>query len=337
MPIYQSKNDIVLVTIGDPSGIGPEIVVKSLLSHQIKPYTGRILVIGDAFILNQYFKKNKACFCLHHESLRPSTLHSDKINVLAINALSDKDFSAGLCHGKYGAASLKYIDAAVRLLKNGYSKKIVTAPVSKEAINMAGIPFSGHTEYFAKNFKVINFGMMFYGEKLKTALVTRHIPIRHIARQLHKDKIYNTIKLFFNTLQFMGIKKPKIAVCGLNPHCRELKGFGKEERFEIIPAIKQARRQFKSIYGPISADSAFFDALHGSYDGIVCMYHDQGLPAVKMLERDSTVNITMGLPIFRASVSHGTAFDIAGKNIASINPFVYALKTTLSLRLNETK
>jgi 4-hydroxythreonine-4-phosphate dehydrogenase len=238
-----------------------------------------------------------------------------------------KGFRLGIINKENGRASLEYIDKGLELIKKGDIDCLVTAPVSKEAIKLAGFDFEGHTEYLAQKTNTKKFIMMLIVDKLRVSVATRHIPLSVVAKTICIQSIFNTIKLSIEALKkYFGITNPRVGVCGLNPHAGEGGLIGSEERRIIIPAIKKARRFNRDIYGPLAADSIFSKALINRFDCIVAMYHDQGLIPVKMVGFDRGVNLTFGLPFIRTSPDHGTAFDIAGKNVASANSLIEAIK-----------
>ncbi len=229
-------------------------------------------------------------------------------------------------------ASVEFINTAFSLIKQKKAGAIVTGPVSKEAINKAGIKFEGHTEYLAKLCGCKKFAMMFVSDKLKIVILTRHIALRQVADSLSTKLIYDTVGLTREALRnWLGIKLPKIGIAGLNPHCGEGGLFGKEEKLIITPAVRRLQKKFKGIFGPIPADTLLYDTYHRRLDAAVCMYHDQGLAAFKMIAREDGVNLTLGLPFIRTSVDHGTGFDIAGKGIADPGSMIAAIKLALRL------
>lgn len=231
-----------------------------------------------------------------------------------------------------GKASFEYLETAVDYLKKKKADALVTAPVNKEMINRAGIPFSGHTEYLAKSFNVKKFAMMLVGGNLRVTLATRHLALKEAIRSLSKKEIITAIELTAQGLKkYFKIKKPRIVVCGLNPHCGEGGILGKEEEDIILPAVKTARKKLKGLVGPMAADSAFRKAYEGKFDAVICMYHDQGMIPLKMLAQFKGVNITLGLPFIRTSPSHGTAYDIAGKNKADHRSMLEAIKLAINL------
>lgn len=228
-------------------------------------------------------------------------------------------------------AALGYIKDALRLIKAKKIDVLVTAPVNKHAINQAGCPFQGHTEYLARACRIKNFAMMLVGGPLKVALVTRHIAIKDVPGCLTKQKIYQTISLTdFALRRYFGISRPRIGVSALNPHSGEQGIMGKEESRVIYPAIKKAKR-FAKISGPLPADTLFYLAAHHKFDACVAMYHDQGLIPLKTLALHQGVNLTLGLPFVRTSPDHGTAYDIAGKNQANPGSMKEAIKLAIKI------
>ncbi len=300
------------ITMGDPAGIGAEIIRKALDSNRLLPKNIDILVIGDRWVF---------------EKIKNLKFKIKNFQFLDLENVPKKNFRFGRISPLYGKASLEYIDKAIELIKEKEIQVLVTCPVSKEAINLAGIDFKGHTEYLASHFRVKDFVMMLVGGNLKTSLVTRHIPLSKVSSILNTSDIYKTILLTEKALrEFFGIKDPKIAVSSLNPHAGEGSFLGEEEKKKIMPAISLAKKHIKNICGPYPADTIFHSYLRGDYDCVVCMYHDQALIPLKMLFREKGVNLTLSLPFIRTSPLHGTAFDIAGKNRASPLSLIEAIK-----------
>ena len=288
--------------MGDPSGVGPEVVLKSLASPSILGLAN-FLLIGDAFVIDR--------------ARRDMGLHLN-VPLLNISNVPKKIFSYGKSHPAFGRASMQYLDKAIEILKNGEADCVVTAPVNKSSVRSAGISnFEGHTEYFAHKTRTKDFAMMFVGKSLKITLVTRHISLKSVSEKLSREKIYKTIMLTHRCMRkFFKITAPKIGVAGLNPHAGEGGAFGKEEEAIILPAIRKASRHIDGISGPLPPDVIFYDALEKRFDAVIAMYHDQGLIPFKMLYFKNGVNLTLGLPFIRTSPDHGTAFDIAGKGRA---------------------
>ena len=288
--------------MGDPAGIGPEVAIRALSDSRISKLA-HFLVIGDFFVIDKVKK-----------ILRAKT----EISLLDLANVPFTNFSFGSERSSFGKAAMEYIDSALALLKAGEADCLVTAPINKSSIQKCGFKdFQGHTEYLAKKTDSEEFAMMFVGKNLKITLVTRHIALSDVAGAISVDSICKTIRLTYEHLiKFFGIKNPKIAVAGLNPHASEGGLFGDEEERIIIPAISKTSRVIKNIYGPIPADVVFYEALKGKFDAVVAMYHDQALAPFKTLYFNDGVNLTLGLPFVRTSPDHGTAFDIAGKGIA---------------------
>lgn len=303
--------------MGDSSGIGPEVTTKSLDIFRV-PRDCEIFVFGD------------------RAALAKSGLKNYKFNLIDLKKIEEGEFRFGKLSRKSGLASFTYLQEAVKFLKRGEINCLVTAPVSKEAICLNKIRFSGHTEFFASEFKVKNFAMMFVSKKIILSLVTRHIALNKVARAINKENIFMTILLTHKALRdYFGIIQPKIAVAGLNPHASEGGLMGKEEEKVIRPAIARLKKISKAIYGPIPPDTVFKRALENEFDAVVCMYHDQGLIPFKMLDFYRGVNLTTGLPFVRTSCVHGTAFDIAGKNKADYRSMLEAIR--LAFRLTKNK
>ncbi|MDO8603763.1 MAG: 4-hydroxythreonine-4-phosphate dehydrogenase PdxA [Candidatus Omnitrophota bacterium] len=226
------------------------------------------------------------------------------------------------------------IEKAVKILKKRKACALVTAPVNKGAINRSGVPFQGHTEYLAEVTGTKKFAMMLCGGPLKVTTVTRHVPLKKISNILTQEKIIDAAKLTdFALKKYFGIKKPRIGICALNPHCGEGGKIGSEEQDIIIPAIRKIRRFAPGAMGPISGDVIFYKAFHGKFDAVISMYHDQGLGPLKMVAFEKGVNVTLGLPFIRTSPDHGTAYDIAGKDIADPSSMKEAIKLAVRMCL----
>jgi len=231
-----------------------------------------------------------------------------------------------------GEAMVRYIEEAVKKVRRGELDAVTTCPINKKAINVAGYPFAGHTELLAHLVQAPSVAMMFLGSRWKVVLVTTHLPLKEVSKWITQDRIFLKIRLTAEGLRkYFKIPHPKIAVLGLNPHCGEEGLLGEEEEREIIPAIRDARSRGLEVEGPFPADS-FFD-LSGQkiFDVVIAMYHDQGLIPIKIFDFKDSVNFTLGLPFIRTSVSHGTAYDIAGKGLADPNNLVKAISMAANL------
>jgi len=318
----------LLLTMGDPTGIGPELIVKALLDGA---FAGRhpLQIIGDAEVLlwaGRIFGVTGARLATDGSL---STLQFGK-EVLQVQSLSRLN-PARLVYGHpdldCGRAMADYIEWAAARCLEGSALGMVTAPINKAAINAAGCHFPGHTELLAKRCGVEKVVMMLAGNRLKVCLVTTHLPYREVPEALSQKEILATIRITDRAFrgQF-GLARPRLAVLSLNPHAGENGLFGDEEQRLIAPAIAQAQAEGIDADGPHSADTLFHFAVRGSHDAVICMYHDQGLIPLKLLHFEDGVNVTLGLPIVRTSVDHGTAYNLAGSGTASTASLCAAIK-----------
>ncbi len=303
----------IAITLGDPAGIGPEVVVKALNDPAIASL-GSWIVVGDATAL----KSAEATGA-------PGLPTSSSIRLLDLGLLSSTQVKVGELSATCGRAALEYIRAAVQLCLRGEAAAMVTAPVNKEAITLAGEPFTGHTEFIARLCGASDSRMLLVNDRLRVVHVTTHIGLRR-ACDVDTGRVLRTIELGDAAMQRLGVERPRIAVCGLNPHAGEHGLFGDEDSKFILPAVHAAQAAGIACQGPLPADTVFLRALRGEYDLVVAMYHDQGHIPMKLLDFEHTVNVSLGLPIVRTSVDHGTAFDIAGKNLADPTSMKAALK-----------
>jgi len=310
----RASNRCIGITLGDPSGIGPEVVARALAKPSIRKI-GHFKLIGDYAVYRKYSASHyKNCSFIDLKSIQPHRWHPGKPN------------------NNTAKASLNALNTAIALFQNKEISSLVTAPVCKEAIGRIQSSFVGHTEFLADAFGRKNVGMMFVAGRLRTLIVTRHIPLQKVSTQINASNIYEAIALTYRTLiNIFKVKKPVIAVCGLNPHAGEGGTIGSEEIKKIIPAIKRGRRNKMDIRGPFAADTLFSPDIAHQFDAIVAMYHDQGLTLVKTLYFKKVVNLTIGLPLIRTSPAHGTAFDIAGKNMADPSSMCEAIKLAAQL------
>lgn len=328
MPSYSSNNPFkrtirptAVITIGDPFGIGPEIVLKALASRKIKGLAD-FLIIGDATVLSAAADTLKI-------KLKPEIIG----NLYDLKLIAKGDVRFGRPCAFSGKASLAYLNTALEFIKNKKADCLITAPVSKEAISAAGVKFSGHTEYIAEAFKTKRFAMMLIGGPLKVTLVTRHIPISAVADTITEDEILKCIELSYHALKtYFRISRPRIGVTSVNPHGGEGGFIGREEERVIKPAVDKARGYFgENIVGPVSSEALFYQAFRKRLDCVIAMYHDQALTALKMIARDESVNVTLGIPFARTSPGHGTAFDIAGKGLANAASMIEAMKLAVAI------
>jgi 4-hydroxythreonine-4-phosphate dehydrogenase len=330
------RKPVLGLTMGDPAGIGPEVIAKAVANPAVRRLC-RPLVIGSPAVMERTVRSLRL-------PLRVTVVrgHGDMIGLRGTLPVLDPlprplgRFRMGAVSKRAGAASAAYIVKAVRLAQLGCLDAIVTGPINKEAINLAGYDYPGHTEMLADLTKSREVGMMILGGPLKIMFVTTHVAHRKLADALTSRKIGKAIRLARKALRdYFGIAKPRIGVAALNPHAGEHGLFGNEERATILPACRQARARGIAATDPLPADTLFGKAARGAYDGVVAMYHDQGLIALKLLAFGRCVNLTVGLPIIRTSVDHGTAYDIAGKGVADPGSMVEAIR--LAARLAKQK
>jgi len=304
------------ISIGDINGIGPEIIIKAFSDAQMLAECTPI-IYGSTKTLSFHKKAIQDGEFNYHRIEDASNAQIGKVNIVAVWQ-EIVDIKLGEANATGGTYALKSLEAATKDLANGKIDVLVTAPISKDTIQQAGFAFPGHTEYLADMSGVEDALMMMVAGNLRVALVTSHIPLNEVAKTITKDKIIAKLKQFDSSLRKdFGIVKPKIAVLGLNPHAGEHGKLGAEESDTIIPAIQQANNEGVLTFGPYPADGFFGSRMIAEYDGILSMYHDQGLTGFKAIAFDDGVNYTAGLPIVRTSPDHGTAFDIAGKGVAS--------------------
>jgi 4-hydroxythreonine-4-phosphate dehydrogenase len=321
------KKPLIAITMGDPAGIGPEIILKALDDPQVKKAC-RILIFGDRQVLESTARRLGKSFLINSiKRLGREEGYQESVGCLyEASSLPVDQVIPGRPDPRWGAPALEYIRLAARSALKGQVAAMVTCPISKEIIRHKRPFFTGHTEFLARQSKTRSFGMMLAGQRLKVSLVTIHLSLKKALRVLDKKKILRTIELTHQTLtNWFGVRDPHIAVAGLNPHAGEEGAFGSEEEMMITPAILEAQGQGINVSGPYPPDTLFYWAAQGRYEAVVALYHDQGLIPLKLLHFDNAVNITMGLPFIRTSVDHGTAFDIAGKGIANPDSLTQAI------------
>lgn len=312
-----NKSDLprIGITIGDPAGIGPEIVIKALADRSLNEIC-RPLVIGDAGFLH----KLAGDLDLSFSGVEIHDLKNVPGNVIP-----------GVESAYTGRASAEYIETAVRLWRDGAIDAVATAPISKKALSLAGYKYPGHTEFLAELTNTREFAMSFFAEKLRVVLLSTHISLRNAIELVKTDSLVRLIWFSNAEISRLLNRKIKIAVAGLNPHASEGGMFGNEETSEIIPAINKCQKDGIDVSGPFSPDTIFLRGFRGEFDAVISCYHDQATIAVKSLSFGSSVNVTLGLPLIRTSVDHGTAFDIAGKNIAEESSMLAAVRLAAEL------
>ncbi len=314
--------------MGDPSGIGPEIIVKGLTPA---PDVYRTVVIGNAAWLQQHASQWASQLSIHPIKALSEARHEPGVlDVLDLHNVPE-NLHMGRATSEGGKAAVEYIRRAVDLAMAHQVHAITTAPINKEAIHLAGFKYPGHTEMLAAFTHTPEVALMLAGGSLRVVLTTTHVPLSEVRDLLTRDRILKTVRLTHQWLTQIGIEHPNIAVTGLNPHSGDGGIFGDEETETIAPAIEAAKKENIKVSGPFSADALFGRIHEASYDAVITMYHDQGMIPIKMASMDRTVNITLGLPIIRTSVDHGTAFDIAGQGIAKPDSLLEALKVAATL------
>jgi len=340
------RRPILGVTMGDPAGVGPEIVARACAEPGVGE-TSRPVVIGSAAIMREAAALVGATLTVHAVgavaecAFRPGTLECLDLGNVDAGTLPRGEVSAAA-----GRAAYQYIERAVALARSGDIDGIVTAPINKEALAAAGVPHTGHTEILARLSDTTDFAMLLMGRDLRVIHVTTHVALRRVPDLVTRDRVLRVIRLAQRTMQGLGRPAPRIAVAGLNPHAGEDGLFGDEEQHAIAPAVAAARGEGLTVTGPLPADTLFSRARGGEFDIVVAMYHDQGHIPVKTLgfTYDETrrawtglsgVNVTVGLPFLRVSVDHGTAFDRAWKGIANHESMVEALD--VAVRMLETR
>lgn len=308
---------VIGIPMGDPAGIGPEIVLKALKNKKIYEVC-KPVVIGDAnvlegidIIVNSGLELNVILDPAHGKYTY------SYIDVLSLDNVDPYALKFGEVQAGAGKAAFEYIKKAVELSLAGKIHALATTPINKEAIKAAGIDFIGHTEMLADMTNTDDPLTMFQVHELRVFFLSRHVSLRKACDMVRADRLVDYIGRCDNALKRLGIEKRHIAIAGLNPHCGEHGLFGDEEVREIEPAVKALREKGILVTGPVPADSVFYQALKGKYDAVLSLYHDQGHIATKMVDFERTISLTIGLPFLRTSVDHGTAFDIAGKGIAS--------------------
>lgn len=310
MNVSSSKPRLV-VTIGDPAGIGPEVVLKALSSPDVRDVADWTIV-GDRAVLEK-----TAPVCGSAITVIPT--------MCDLALMKGDHFRFGVLSADCGRAALEYVRVATEMCLTGRAQGMVTAPMNKEAVAMSGVPFSGHTEYIAELCGAPDSRMMLSNGMLSVIHVTTHVSLRS-AIEANTARILRTIELGNEAMNLLGCEHPRMAVCGINPHAGEHGLFGNEDAETITPAIEAAQERGVLVDGPHPSDTIFLRAIRGDYDIVVAMYHDQGHIAMKLIDFEHTVNVSLGIPIIRTSVDHGTAFDIAGKNKADPQNMIAALK-----------
>jgi len=319
------------ITMGDPSGIGPEIILKSFEKNEIRDC--RIIVIGDYNVMLAAYDmlKIKTFRLKSINNVSEYVFNRGVLNILDLHLVNMDKLQPGIVQANSGNTAFECIRHAIGLARNKFIDAIVTAPLNKEALHLAGHKYPGHTEILASLTDTKDYAMLLHDKKLSVIHVSTHISLLEAINGLRSERIEKVIELANDAMKRLSINNPKIAVAGINPHAGENGLFGDEEIKEIIPAIKNMQAKGINVEGPIPPDTVFLLAVNGKYDIVVAMYHDQGHIPLKLIGFNSGVNVTVGLPFIRTSVDHGTAFEIAWQGKAREDSMVEAIKLCINL------
>ena len=316
---------VVGVTMGHPSGIGPEVIVRSICAAPVRG-ARKVVIFGDRGVLE------RAARLAGLQAKLKAAIRSGAAGVVEVSALHEREASPGLPSEAGSLAQVDYIREAVAWTQDGRVAAIATGPISKAGMQSGGYNFPGHTELFAKLAGVEDVAMMFSGPRLKVALATIHVPLAEVPGLLKADLILKRLRLAVRAMRvFYGVQNPRVGVSALNPHGGEEGRMGREEIRVIAPAVELARGEGIKAFGPLPADTLFHQALHGEYDLVMAMYHDQAMIPIKTLGFGRSVNITLGLPFVRTSPDHGTAFDLAPRSMADPAGMSHAIATAARL------
>ena len=336
---------IIAITMGDPAGIGPEIIIKALSLKETYEKC-RPLVTGDANIMQWAVDNMQSELKIHRiSSVKEARFELGTIDVYDLACIDMNTFQPGVLQNQCGHAAFISVTTAIQLAMDNEVDATVTAPLNKEALHNAGHNFDGHTEIYAHYTNTKKYAMLLADEHLRVIHVSTHVPLRVACDRVKKDRIIEVTELITDACKQFGIENPRIGIAGLNPHASDGGLFGWEEEKEITPAVKELQERGFNVDGPVPPDSLFAKARCGKYDGCVAMYHDQGHIPFKVvgfqwnketgkMEAAKGVNITLGLPIIRVSVDHGTAFDVAGKGIASPDAMLLSIDYATKMAIN---
>ena len=317
------------VTMGDASGVGPEIILKIM-----DWYMNDVIIYGSFDVLDHYNR----LFEYNYDLIRidePEKADDGKVNIIDKGDLRFTDFEVGKLSSACGRNAYLYLEESIHDAMKGKIRALVTCPLNKEALRSAGYDYAGHTEILAALTDTKKYAMLLWSDKLKVIHVSTHVSLLNAIQKVKKERIIEVSLLANEILNKAGYHKPRIAIAGLNPHAGENGLFGDEEIREIIPAIEELRAMGLDVFGPIPPDTVFLKCFKGEFDLVVAMYHDQGHIPLKLMGFDGGVNITCGLPIIRTSVDHGTAFDIAGRNIAKEDSLIKAIEVAKMISENK--
>lgn len=331
------KKSFIAVPIGDPAGVGPEIVAKSVASREVFE-VANCIIVGDRTIMENAIKIVGADLTINVISEpEEGDFREGILNLIDLNNVDMAEFKFGQVNGMCGKAAYEYIEKSIELANSGKVDAVATTPINKESLRAGEIHFIGHTEIFGALTGTEDPLTMFETNGMRVFFLTRHVSLREMLDMIKKERIKDYVKRCMEALKKLGVTEGTMAIAGLNPHSGEHGLFGWEEVNEIIPAVEELQAEGYNVVGPIGADSVFHQAALGKYNSVLSLYHDQGHIATKTLDFERTIAITNGMPILRTSVDHGTAFDIAGKNIVSAVSMKEAILLAAKYAPNFTK
>lgn len=309
---------VIVVPMGDPAGIGPEIVLRAAMSEEVSSKCG-FIVIGDERIMRRAltFPHMPAVEIRVIEKPEEGIYRAGVLNVIDLGNLAPEDYKLGTVSARCGRAAYEYIERSIQMAMDGAVDAVSTTPINKEALHAAEIPYIGHTEIFGALTNTPDPLTIFEVKNTMVFFLSRHVSLRKACDMVTKERLVEYIKRSLAVMKQLGVRDGTMAVAGLNPHCGEHGLFGDEEIREVFPAVEQLQKEGYPVVGPIGADSVFFQAFEGRYNSVMSLYHDQGHIAAKTVDFYRTISITAGMPILRTSVDHGTAFDVAGKGLAT--------------------
>lgn len=331
------KKPLIAVPIGDPAGVGPEIVAKSVASEEVFE-AADCVIVGDKTIIENAIKIVGVDLTVHVISeAEEGDYRKGILNLIDLGNVDMSKFEFGKVNGMCGKAAYEYIAKCIELANEGKVDAVATTPINKESLRAGGINYIGHTEIFGALTGTEDPLTMFETNGMRVFFLTRHVSLREMLDMITKDRIIDYVKRCMKALEKLGVTDGTMAIAGLNPHSGEHGLFGWEEVNEIMPAIEELQAEGYQVVGPIGADSVFHQAAQGRYNSVLSLYHDQGHIATKTLDFEKTIAITNGMPILRTSVDHGTAFDIAGKGIVSAVSMIEAILLAAKYAPNFTK